>query len=460
MSVPTPDSLPDGPIISWYGDDFSGSAAVLEVLAATGLPSVLFMDIPTPEQLAPYASWRGIGIAGTARTRSPSWMEGRLPAVFEFLSSLSAPVAHYKLCSTFDSAPDVGSIGKAMELARPIFGDSWAPLLVAAPPIGRYQVFGNLFAVADGVVHRLDRHPTMSRHPVTPMDEADIRLHLAGQTSLPIGLVDTVSLDSGHGQEALQRELADGNKTVAFDVVDAEALTEIGRLIWENRGQQLLAFGSQGVEYALIRHWREMGLIDPDPPDAGFEPAERLAAVSASMSPLSAVQLEWAGDHGFELIRLDVAAAADPSRWPLEVDRIGGKALQSVAQGRDPIVYTAIGPDDPSAASFRAAVDSSDTSADEARERIGRGLGTILDRLVRHAGITRAAVAGGDTSSHVARALGVRSLTFLAAIEDGVSMLKADLGEGDGRSLELSSKGGQMGSIDYFRTVKEGREPT
>ena len=92
---------------------------------------------------------------------------------------LGAPIAHYKVCSTFDSAPHVGSIGKAIDLAAPVLGGDWHPLLVAAPPIHRYQLFGNLFATVDGVGYRLDRHPTVSRHPTTPMDEADVRVHLA-----------------------------------------------------------------------------------------------------------------------------------------------------------------------------------------------------------------------------------------------------------------------------------------
>jgi len=31
-------------------------------------------------------------------------------------------------------------------------------------------------------VHRLDRHPVMSRHPVTPMSEADVARHLEKQS--------------------------------------------------------------------------------------------------------------------------------------------------------------------------------------------------------------------------------------------------------------------------------------
>ena len=175
--------LPPGTLIAFYGDDFTGSTAVAEVLTFAGLPTVLFLDVPTAEQSARFAGWPGIGIAGVARSMSPAWMERTLPPVFEHLRSLSAPITHYKVCSTLDSAPHVGSIGRAVELAAPRLGGRWHPLVLAAPAIARYQAFGTLFAAVEGEAFRLDRHPTMSRHPVTPMHEADVRRHLARQPS-------------------------------------------------------------------------------------------------------------------------------------------------------------------------------------------------------------------------------------------------------------------------------------
>ena len=65
-----------------------------------------------------------------------------------------------------------------------------------------------LFALAQGKGYRLDRHPTMSRHPVTPMDEADLGRHLARQTGEPIGLIDFVAMKRGQGDARLAREQA------------------------------------------------------------------------------------------------------------------------------------------------------------------------------------------------------------------------------------------------------------
>ena len=43
-------------------------------------------------------------------------MNDHLPGIFEQLRSFGAPIVHYKTCSTFDSSPQIGSIGRAMEI--------------------------------------------------------------------------------------------------------------------------------------------------------------------------------------------------------------------------------------------------------------------------------------------------------------------------------------------------------
>jgi 3-oxoisoapionate kinase len=60
----------------------------------------------------------------------------------------------------------------------------------------------------------------MQTHPVTPMDEADVRLHLAGQPMRAIGLIDFVAMKRGAGIERFEAELRQGRSIVALDVVD------------------------------------------------------------------------------------------------------------------------------------------------------------------------------------------------------------------------------------------------
>jgi uncharacterized protein YgbK (DUF1537 family) len=448
--------LPPGPLLSFYGDDYTGSSAVMEVMTFAGLPTVLFLDVPTPDQLARFAGYRGIGIAGVARSRSPDWMDRHLPPVFHAMAELKAPVSHYKVCSTLDSAPHVGSIGRAAELAAPILGGAWHPLVVAAPAIARYQAFGNLFAMAaDGERYRLDRHPGMSRHPVTPMDEADIRVHLNRQTGMKIGLVDCIAMKHGESDRALEQERADGAAIVALDVIDDQTLIDAGRLVWERGGDRVFAIGSQGLEYALVAYWRSIGLIPAVPPALRAAPVQRIACVSGSCSPMTATQIQFAVKNGFVGIRIDVRRAIDADAWERELSRTAEAALTVLSQGADPLMFTAMGPDDPAVASMRSAVDTSGLAMDVINDRIGDGLGRLLDSVMRLAKLTRGVIAGGDTSGHAAMTLGIYALTALAPIAPGAPLCRAHSDDPAHADLEIALKGGQMGAPDYFRAAKQ-----
>ncbi|WP_202964605.1 four-carbon acid sugar kinase family protein [Inquilinus limosus] len=411
--------LPAGPLVSWYGDDFTGAAAVMEVLTFGGVPSVLFLDLPTPQRLAAFAGYRGIGIAGVARSKDPAWMDLHLPPVFEALAGLGAPIAQYKICSTLDSAPEVGSIGKALDLAVPALGGAWHPFVVAAPAIGRWQCFGNLFATFGGTAHRLDRHPTMSRHPVTPMHEADIRRHLGRQTDRAFGLVDLTDLRSGRGEAALEREIASGAEIVAFDVVDEADLAAIGGLIWRNRGDRLFAIGSQGLEYALLAYWRRAELIAPSPPVPSAGAVDHVAVVSGSCAPQTAAQIAHALERGFRPVPVDARHAVDAAAWAGEIGRAVEVALAAIGAGRDPLLFTARGPDDPAVAALNNALAASGADPAAVNERIGTGLGTALKQVLRRARLKRGIIAGGDTSGYGASVLGIHALTALAPTVPG-----------------------------------------
>ncbi len=445
------------PVVAWYGDDFTGAAAVMEVLTFGGLPSVLFLDVPTQAQRDRFRGYGGIGIAGVARAKSPAWMDAALPPVFRFLDGLAAAITQYKVCSTFDSSPDVGSIGHAYDLAAPILVGAWTPLLAAPPPVNRYQVFGNLFASIGGVGYRLDRYPAMSRHPVTPMTEADLSLHLSRQTTARIGLIDIVAMRGGRASQVLAEKRAGGDAIVSLDVTDDETLREAGRLIWENRGARLFAIASQGLEYALLAHWHAAGLL-PCPamlPRAAV--ADHVAAVSGSCSPITAEQIAWAGNNGYRPIRLDVCkAVGDASAWSGELDRMIAASLDALSAGADPLLFTALGPDDPAVPALRNAAVAGGVALADATTRISEGLGHILAEVLRRTRIRRAIIAGGDTSSYATSALGVCALTAVAPTVAGAALFQAHADDDAGRTLEVALKGGQMGSTDYFGRIRAG----
>ena len=215
-SLQGPSSAPPAvPWFGWYGDDFTGATDTLAVLAQAGLRSMLFMGVPTPEALAAAGPLDAVGIAGAARAMAPEAMRAELAPVGRFFRHLSPPVVHYKVCSTFDSAPQVGNMACAIDALHPAVDHPWVPIVGGQPNLGRYCVFSHLFAAAGsgGLVHRIDRHPTMRQHPVTPMGEADLRQHLARQGLQGITALHYPVYEAGDDavDAALQALLGQGN---------------------------------------------------------------------------------------------------------------------------------------------------------------------------------------------------------------------------------------------------------
>jgi uncharacterized protein YgbK (DUF1537 family) len=446
------------PRIVWLGDDFTGSAAVMEVLEFAGLPAVLFTDVPHPALAARFADVGALGIATTARSHAPEWMEAELPRLFGWLDGLGAELLHYKICSTFDSSPSVGSIGRAIELALAVRPVRAVPLLTAAPAMRRYQAFGHLFAGSPDGVFRLDRHPVMARHPVTPMAESDLLRHLSAQTSLPGALIDIEAL-SGDAQSAVDGAVAAGARILSVDSLDPVTEAAAGRLIWDNRANMGLVAGSQGVEYALVRHWQATGLLAPPPPPRSAGPVDRIAAVSGSVSPITARQIAWAAAHGFAPLPFDAAAAcSSDAALAAEEARLVTAAAEAAARGQSPLVHTAAGPDDPAVARFRAALSAGSIPPDVANRRVGEALGRVLDAALRETGLRRAVISGGDTSGHGLRQLGLQALVAVAPTIPGAALCRA-YGPGPHDGLEIALKGGQMGSDDYFGWIRDGGGP-
>lgn len=452
----TPVALPPArPWVGWLGDDFTGAAAVMEVLAFAGLSAVLFTEIPSPALAARFSGMHGVGLATTARSQPPEGMEESLPPAFDWLAAQGPQLLHYKLCSTFDSSPHLGSIGRAIEIGLRHRDSRAVPLVTAAPAMRRYQAFGNLFAGAPHGVFRLDRHPVMARHPATPMAEADLLRHLVAQTDLPSGLIDLTMLEA-NPEAALSARLAEGVRILSFDMMDGRSEAAVGRLLWAHRGEMGLVAGSQGVEYALVRHWQEAGLIGAAPATPSAGKVDRIAVVSGSVSPVTAGQIGWAEWNGFTLIPFEASAAcAAPDALADAEAQTLAAALHVAAEGRSPLIHTARGRNDPAIGRFKAALSSTSLSPDRVHARLGAALGRILSALLDQSRLRRAVISGGDTSGHALRELGVQALTALAPTIPGAALCRG-YGVGPRDGLEIALKGGQMGSEDYFGWVRSG----
>ena len=440
----------NGPLrLAYYGDDFTGSTDALEFLARAGLRAALFIQPPSREQLARYPGLEAVGVAGSTRSMTPSAMEAELRPAFTALRNLGAAHVHYKVCSTFDSSPTIGSIGRAIEIGAEIFQSPFVPLVVGAPALGRYCVFGNLFARmgigSAGKIHRLDRHPSMSRHPVTPADESDLRRQLARQTKRSVALFDIlqVELPIAAAHAALEDVLRGKPDVVLFDVLTTEQLATLGALIdrYARPEAALFSVGSSGIEMALGAHWENAslhGVARPGPSWRNPGAAEPLLVISGSCSPVTAGQIDWAESHGFDTVSLDAPALSAGGSLERSIKNV----VTPLRAGRHVVAYTSRGLAD-------------GTATDSAT--LGRALGQITRAALEQTSVRRLVIAGGDSSSHAARALGIEAVEMLAPLAPGAPLCRAYASGSPVDGCEVNFKGGQVGAPDYFGSAVAGQ---
>ncbi|KAF1042021.1 MAG: 3-oxo-tetronate kinase [Herbaspirillum frisingense] len=435
------------PKIAFYGDDFTGATDTLATATLAGLRSLLFLRVPGSGQLRAAGQLDCLGIAGAARSMDAQQMRAELEPVSAFFSGLRAPVTHYKICSTFDSAPHVGSIGVALRVWRARIANAFVPIVGGQPNLRRYCLFSQLFAAekAGGEVVRIDRHPTMRRHPVTPMDEADMRAHLRRQ-ELQVAAVHYPAYADADALEARVAALLEARPdAVLFDVADEADLAAIGRVIWHQATRQpLLAIGASSVVQSLAAWWRACGWMDaPVANRAGGIAAARgpVLALAGSLSPITALQVGAA--QSYDKLLLDSQRLYEGSADYLDttVERIAA----GLRAGRNMLACTAAHDDE------RRLLEGNGAS-----HALARACGELLRRVLQAAPVTRVGIAGGDTSSHALRALDVWGLSYLGNLSPGVALCRAHAEAAHLDGMELMLKGGQMGTSELFEQLVRG----
>jgi uncharacterized protein YgbK (DUF1537 family) len=455
------------PRLAFYGDDFTGSTDALEVLAFAGVRCALFLEPPGRAMLERFGGLDAIGVAGDSRAMSPEEMDRSLPAVFDALAALDVPIIHYKVCSTFDSGPAIGSIGRVMELARKRFPGPFIPVVAGTPALGRYCLFGHLFARSgiDGRVYRIDRHPIMSVHPVTPMDESDLARHFGRQARLSIlNLPFTAFAPGADGLDRELRALAEARPdAVVLDGIEPEHLTAIGGALERLAGERrpLFVVGSSGAEYALTQWWRAAGQASGSPAEYDqFAAVDRVLALSGSASKLSAQQIDGAVAAGFAEIAIDATAIVDDERWPAAAAELIAAATARLNEGRSVILHTARGPDDSRIDAMIGALEARGRTRAQAKHEGGRTLGTRLGSvargILREVPVKRLLLSGGDTSSYVTKVLAPDAIVVAARLVPGVPLCRFVSADARLDGLEVALKGGQMGGVDFFERARRG----
>ena len=428
-------------LLAFYGDDFTGSTDALEFICRAGAKTILFIEPPINEQLAAFPDLDAFGVAGKTRALPPQAMEKILLPSFQQMKATGAKHVHYKTCSTFDSSPTMGSIGKAIDCGAAVFKNELIPIMGGMPTLGRYCLFGNLFAQmgigSNGKIYRLDRHPSMSKHPVTPAEESDLRLHIGKQTKEKIGLIDVLLLEKpiNSWKEGLHDEAV-----VLIDALNEEHLTRIGEWLEGQRKEDetLFSVGSSGVEVALGNYWNSQNILKTVTEWNRPGMASPLLVLSGSCSPVTAKQIAWAAANGFEEVELDAVKACNEDTVD---ETVINKINSLLQQQKNLIVHT-----------------GSKQPQNLSSEKLGSALGSIAKESVKQSDVKRVVVSGGDTSSFAARAMDIEAVEMIAPLIIGAPLCKIYSKNKMMQGIEVNFKGGQVGSENYFEVLRNGGE--
>lgn len=422
--------------LAYYGDDFTGSTDALECLSNAGANVVLFTNPPDARMLAKFPGLNAYGVWGNTRALAPDAMQQILLPAFESMKLTGARHVHYKTCSTFDSSPTIGSIGRAIECGLMVFNNRFVPVVGGAPALGRYCAFGNLFARmgigSSGAVYRLDRHPSMSQHPVTPAHESDLRIHIGEQSRERIGLIDIVK------QQQPAEEWLHGidERVVLLDAMEETALPLIGQWLdsLAERGCQFSA-GPSSIDMALGTYWNQQGKWTPRKQWQAMNSHGPLLVVSGSCSPVTADQIERAKAEGFVCVPLDPAQLCNGAVDTLPEMPL---VLQALRSEKNVLVHTG----------------ERQTTLLPSYET-GGGLGRLVKHCAEKSRVKKVVLSGGDTSSYAARAMGIDAVEMIAPLVVGAPWCLTHSGNDAMNGMLVNVKGGQVGGPDYFLRAAE-----
>jgi uncharacterized protein YgbK (DUF1537 family) len=448
-------------LMAFYGDDFTGSADAMEALTINGVKTVLFLGHPSQERLnARLADIQAVGISGISRTMTPDQMEDELPDQLALLNSLNPKLLHYKVCATFDSSPNIGSIGHAADIAFEVVDPDYGVIVQGIPILGRYIVFGNHFTVYGDQRYRLDRHPVMSKHPITPMSEGDLRYHFATMSRKKVKLIDLLHLNESY-EDLSDRfdRYATENEIVLFDTLSDDDLMKIGALLHHKSAEKkIFAIGSSGFEYAMAKYWQTQGIVErpKDFPPVG--PVDQIIVMSGSAAANTAEQIKYAVSKEFKGIKLKTDLLVNEATAAEERNRVVKESLKHLSKGKSILLTATIGPDDPIISKTREVISELGIDKSETGKIIGKQQGLILRELLENTEIKRVCVAGGDTCSYTLRQLDIHSLELLMPITPAAPLCLtfSDTPYFDG--LQVASKGGQIGAPNYFLQVLDGKK--
>ena len=312
----------------------------------------------------------------------------------------------------------------------------WVPFCPALPVNGRTIFNGHLF-VAD----KLLNESGMESHPLNPMTDADLRRVLAAQSRSMPGLIPAKIVRAG--ADAVRRAIvAHRRQDIHFaivDCVDDEDLDVLGEAFKD----LILVTGGSGLAVGLGHAWVADRRVEEHDDPAQLEPRHGPTAVlSGSCSRATLDQIAAFEATGAPMLRLDPVALAAGDSALAEVE---ARATASLSEHRPLLIFTSDTPE--KVKETQAAL-----GIERAGQVVEHAFAGLAPALVAK-GVTKLAVAGGETSGAAIDGLGVQALAIGPDIDPGVPWTQVV--QGGSRGLCLALKSGNFGGEDFFTRAFE-----
>jgi uncharacterized protein YgbK (DUF1537 family) len=417
-------------LLGIIADDFTGGLMVAGYIEELGIHCPVAYD---PSAIAALGEAPVVVAAGRTRTIP---LDEALEATAEMadaLETIGCGRIAYKACATFDST-ETGNIGPIADFLADRLGPRPVIMSAGFPAFDITVHQGYLF-----VAGRLVTESHKRFDPLTPMPDPDLVRFLGHQTPHPVRLINhrTLQQGAGHVHALLDGFSSEGVGHVLMDVTDDEDVRVSAEVA---AARQCAVAAGDSLIIGLADRLVPGSLRAPPPPPRRVDgPA---AVFVGSVGPIAESQLKCFGEsypvYSLDLLdsRGEDAAVADALA-----------AARKLTGGHPFAVATTTNSEGVKRA--QAAL-----GAIGAARRAERMLAAVAAGL-RHSGVRRFIVSGGETSGAIVAGLGIGRVRSFPKDKNGTGFCVAEGAE----PISLYLKPGKMGSADVLLRALEIMRP-
>ncbi|MFM5240865.1 3-oxo-tetronate kinase [Aeromonas media] len=406
-------------------DDFTGATDIAGFLVENGLSTLQLSGVPEHDGDLPRVDAVVISLKSRSCPAGEAVRDSL--AALAWFQARGCPRIYQKYCSTFDSTA-AGNIGPVTDALLAALGQDFTLICPALPVNGRTVYQGNLFVGALPLAESGMRH-----HPITPMQDSNLLRLMEGQAQGRAGLVPFATIDKGAAAiaGAFEQLAEDGVRYAVVDTLTEQHLLDIATAALD----MPLVTGGSGLAIGLAR---QLGSGDlQGAREAGWPRGSRAVVLSGSCSEMTNRQVARYRQHA-PALALDVARCLEDADYPAEL------AQWVLAQPLTPtpLVYATTSPGELARIQESHGQQAASDAVEHCFARLAQQLqGTGVDGFI---------IAGGETSSRITQALGVKAFHIGPQIAPGVPWVRAI-----DAPLSLALKSGNFGDEDFFDKAQE-----